>query len=232
VRKTDKPTGRGDMREQASVGRQPGRGDLSPRRQKESQGRGGRGGWGYGSPPRTMRRSTRLSDQQATKKQEELMMEEEDKTNNPFFILWMDEEEEVKDAEMEDKVDEMQVASPQRSPRRPAEKRIEREDASEGSMRRPSIRGKHEKEEMKKYQEGASEEEMTDAGGEIEAQPEIEGTQKEKEEEEDKSSGEKVSTDDEMGMEAWYNSVLVLTLQSGFLPTSPSTTSAVPPLSF
>ena len=115
VRKTDKPTGRGDMRGQASAGRQPGRGDLSPRRQKESQGRGGRGGRGYGSPPRTMRRSTRLSDQ-ATKKQEELMMEEEDKTNNPFFILQMDEEEEVKDAEMEDKVDEMQVASPQRSP--------------------------------------------------------------------------------------------------------------------
>jgi hypothetical protein len=131
------------------------------------------------------------------------MMEEEDKTNNPFFILQMDEEEEVKDAEMEDKVDEMQVASPQRSPRRPAEKRIEREDASEGSMRRPSNRGKHEKEEMKKYQEGASEEEMTDAGGEIEEQPENEGTRKEKEEEEDKSSGEKVSTDDERGMEAW-----------------------------
>jgi hypothetical protein len=115
TRKTDKPTGRGDMRGQASAGRQSGRGDMSPRRQKELQGRGQRGGWGYGTPPRTSRRSTRLSDQ-ATKKQEELMMEEEVKTHNPFLILQMDEEEEGEDAEMEDKVDEMQVASPQRSP--------------------------------------------------------------------------------------------------------------------
>jgi hypothetical protein len=45
------------------------------------------------------------------------MMEEEDNANNPFLILQMDEEEELEDAEMEDKVDEMQVASLQRSPR-------------------------------------------------------------------------------------------------------------------
>ena len=104
------------MRGQAGAGRQLGRGDMSPRRQKELQGRGGHGGRGYGTPPRTPRRSTRLSDQ-VTKKQEELMMEEEDKANNPFLILQMDEEEESEDEEMEDRVDEMQVASPQRSPR-------------------------------------------------------------------------------------------------------------------
>jgi hypothetical protein len=146
-----------------------------------------------------------LSDQ-ATKKQEELMMEEEVKTHNPFLILQMDEEEEGEDAEMEDKVDEMQVASPQRSPRRPAEKRIEREDASEGSMRRPSTRGKHEKEGMKKYQEGASEEQMTDAGGEIEEQSENEGTQEAKEEEdpeEERRGREKVSMDDKAETEEW-----------------------------
>ena len=116
TRKMDKPTGRGDMRGQASAGRQSGRGDMSPRRQKESQGRGGCGGWGYGTPPRSTRWSTRLSDQ-ATKKQEELMMEEEEKANNPFLILQMEEEEESEDEEMEERVDEMQVASPQRSPR-------------------------------------------------------------------------------------------------------------------
>jgi hypothetical protein len=73
-------------------------------------------------------------------------------------------------------------------------------------MRRPSTRGKHEKEGMKKYQEGASEEEMTDGGGETEVQPENEGTQEEKEEEnteEERSSKEKVSMDDEMGTEMW-----------------------------
>ena len=62
-----------------------------------------------------MQWSTRLSDQ-ATKKQEELMMEEEDKANNPFLILQMDEEEESEDEGMEDRADEMQVASLQRSP--------------------------------------------------------------------------------------------------------------------
>jgi hypothetical protein len=116
TRKTDKPMGRGDMRGQAGAGRQSGRGDMSPRRQKELQERGGHGGRGYGTPPQTPRRSTKLSDQ-ATKKQEELMMEEEDNANNPFLILQMDEKEELEDAEMEDKVDEMQVASLQRSPR-------------------------------------------------------------------------------------------------------------------
>ena len=56
----------------------------------------------------------------------------------------MDEEEESEDEEMEEKIYEMQVASPQRSPRRPAVKRMERDDALVGRMRRPSIRGKHE----------------------------------------------------------------------------------------
>jgi hypothetical protein len=51
MRKTDKLTGRGDMRGKTSAGRQSGRGDMSPRRQNESQGRGGCGGRGYGTPP-------------------------------------------------------------------------------------------------------------------------------------------------------------------------------------
>ena len=116
TRKTDKPTGRGVMRGQVSAWRQPGGGDRSPRRQKELQGRGGRGGRGTGTPPRTTRQSTRLGNE-ATKKQEELRIEEDEKANNPFLILRMDEDEESVDEELEDSVDKMQVVSPQRSPR-------------------------------------------------------------------------------------------------------------------
>jgi hypothetical protein len=73
-------------------------------------------------------------------------------------------------------------------------------------MRRPSTRGKHEKEGMKKYQEGASEEQMTDAGGEIEEQSENEGTQEAKEEEdpnEERRGREKVSMEDKAETEEW-----------------------------
>jgi hypothetical protein len=72
----------------------------------------------------------------------------------------MDEEEEPEDEEMEDKIHEMQVASPQRSPRHPAEKRTEREDTLVGSMRQPSMRGKHEAKGSKSNQAGVREEEM------------------------------------------------------------------------
>jgi uncharacterized spore protein YtfJ len=91
-----------------------------------------------------------------------MIVEHEERRTNPYSILELDEEEEPEDEEMEDKVDEMQVASPQRSPRRPAEKRMEREDGSVGSMRRPSTRGKHEMVETKEKKDGASEEAKKD----------------------------------------------------------------------
>jgi hypothetical protein len=89
-----------------------------------------------------------------------MMVEKEEQATNPFAILQMDEEEESEDEEMEEKIDEMQVASPQRSPRRPAVKRTEREDASVGSMRRPVIRGKHESDVEKMTSEGGRKETM------------------------------------------------------------------------
>jgi hypothetical protein len=60
--------------------------------------------------------------------------EQEERMTNPYVILEIDEEAESEDEVMADKVEEMQVASSQRSPRRPAEKRTEREDGSVGSM--------------------------------------------------------------------------------------------------
>jgi hypothetical protein len=59
---------------------------------------------------------------------------------------------------------------------------------------------------MKKYQEGASKEQMTDAGGEIEEQSENEGTQEAKEEKdpkEERRGREKVSMDDKAETEDW-----------------------------
>jgi hypothetical protein len=88
------------------------------------------------------------------------MMQTEEQATNPFAILRMDEEEESEDEEMEEKIYEMQVASPQRSPRRPAVKHTEREDASVGSMRRPLIRGKHESDVEKTILEGGRKETM------------------------------------------------------------------------
>jgi hypothetical protein len=93
------------------------------------------------------------------------MMEKEEQATNPFAILCMDEEEESEDEEMEEKIHEMQVASPQRSPRRPAVKRTEREDASVGSMRRPLIRGKHESDGEKTISEGERKETMENEKG-------------------------------------------------------------------
>ena len=147
------------MREQSNTMRQLGRGGGSPNRQKGTQGRGSHGGRGFKTPPRMARRSARLIDQE-TRIQEGLIVQNEDVTTNPYSILEMDEEEEPDDEEMEDKIHEMQVVSPQRSPRRPAEKQTERDDASVGSMRRPSTRGKHETEGSKRNQEGVREEEM------------------------------------------------------------------------
>jgi hypothetical protein len=92
--------------------------------------------------------------------QEGLLIQNDERTTNPYLILAMDEEEEPDDEEIEDKIHEMQVVSPQRSPRRPAEKQTERDDASVGSMRCPSTRGKHETEGSKRNQEGVREEEM------------------------------------------------------------------------
>ena len=132
--KMDKMTGRGEMKGQTNTTKQSERGSVSPRRQKGLQGRGGRGGRGLRTPPHTMLCSTRLSDL-AMKSQEQMIVEEEDQVTNPFLILQMDEEEELEDEEMEKKVVEMQVVSPGRSPRRSAAKRMEREDASVGSMR-------------------------------------------------------------------------------------------------
>jgi hypothetical protein len=79
-----------------------------------------------------------------------MIVDHEERRTNPYSILELDEEEEPEDEEMEDKVDEMQVASPQRSPRRPVAKRTEREDASVGSMRHPLNRGKREEASVKK----------------------------------------------------------------------------------
>ena len=118
----EKATGRGEIRGQQRTMKQLERGSEVLRRQKGSQGRGGRGGR---SPSTTLsastRRSARLVDQEE-KLREQVMMEKEEQATNPFEILRMDEEEESEDEEMEEKVDEMQVASPQRSPRRPAVK--------------------------------------------------------------------------------------------------------------
>jgi len=97
---------------------------------------------------------------QEEKLREQVMMEKEEQATNPFEILRMDEEEESEDEEMEEKIDDMQVSSPQQSPRRPAVKRTEREDASVGSMRRPSIRGKHESDVEKTTLEGGRKETM------------------------------------------------------------------------
>ena len=150
----DKATGRGEIRGQQRTMKQSERGSESLRRQQGLQGRGGRGGRGLSStPPRAKRRSARLVDQEE-KIIEQVMKEKEEQATNPFAILRMDEEEESEDEEMEEKIDEMQVASPQRSPRRPAVKRTEREDASVGSMRRPLIRGKHESDVEKTILEG------------------------------------------------------------------------------
>ena len=150
----DKATGRGEIRGQQRTMKQSERGSESLRRQKGLQGRGGRGGRGPPrTPPRATRRSERLVDQEE-KIREQMMVEKEEQATNPFAILQMDEEEESEDEEMEEKIDEMQVASPQRSPWRPAVKQTEREDASVGSMRRPLIRGKHESDVEKTVSEG------------------------------------------------------------------------------
>jgi hypothetical protein len=118
----DKATGRGEIRGQPRTMKQSERGSESLRRQKGVQGRGGRGGRGL---PRTlphgMRRSERLVDQEE-KIREQVMVEKEKQATNPFAILQMDEEEESEDKEMGEKIDEMQVASPQRSPRCPVVK--------------------------------------------------------------------------------------------------------------
>ena len=156
----DKATGRGEIRGQQRTMKQSERGSESLRRQQGSQGRGGRGGRGSSrTPPRVTRRSARLVDQEE-KISEQVMMEKEEQATNPFAILRMDEDEESEDEEMEEKIYEMQVASPQRSPRRPAVKRTEREDASVGSMRRPLIRGKHEGDVEKTISEGGRKETM------------------------------------------------------------------------
>jgi hypothetical protein len=108
--------GRGEIRGQQRTMKQLERGSESLRRQKGSQGCGGRGGRGpQRTPPRTTRRSARLVDQEE-KTHEQAMMQTEEQATNPFAILCMDEEEESEDEEMEEKIDEMQVASPQRSP--------------------------------------------------------------------------------------------------------------------
>jgi hypothetical protein len=108
--------------------------------------------------------------------QEGLIVQNKERTTNPYSILEMDEKEEPDDEEMEDKIHEMQVVSPQRSPRRPAEKRTERDDASVGSMRHPSTRGKHETEGSKRNQEGVREEEMQAPEGRREDNSAEEGT--------------------------------------------------------
>jgi hypothetical protein len=109
----DKATGRGETRSQQRTMKQSERGSLSPRRQKGSQGRGG-GHGGRGTPrtpPCASRRSMRLADQE--EKIREQTMKKEEQATNPFALLWMDEEEELEDEEMEEKINEMQVASPQ-----------------------------------------------------------------------------------------------------------------------
>ena len=152
--KMDKATGRGEIRGQQRTMKQSERGSESLRRQQGSQGRRGRGGRGpLRTLPRAKRRSARLVDQEE-KISEQVMKEKEEQATNPFAILRMDEEEESEDEEMKEKIDEMLVASPQRSPRRPAVKRTEREDASVGSMRRPLICGKHESDVEKTILEG------------------------------------------------------------------------------
>jgi hypothetical protein len=108
-------TGRGKTRKQSNTKKQSGRGDGSPNRQKGTQGRGGRGGRGLKTPPHTARRSARLIDQEI-RIQEGLIVQNEERTTNPYSILEMDKEEEPEDEEMEDKIHEMQVVSPQRSP--------------------------------------------------------------------------------------------------------------------
>jgi hypothetical protein len=120
--KMDKATGRGEISGQQRTMKQSERGSESARRQKGSQGRGGRGGRGPPwTPPHVTRRSERLVDQEE-KIRERMVVEKEEQETNPFAILQMDEEEESEDEEMEEKINKMQVASLQRSPRRPAVK--------------------------------------------------------------------------------------------------------------
>jgi hypothetical protein len=159
----DKATGRGETRDQKKMTKQSGRVGEIARRQKGSQGRGGRGERGIPwTPPRTYRRSARLVDQEE-KTREQMTVEKEEQATNPFAILQMDEEEELEDEEMQEILEEMQAASPSHSPRRPAIKRTEREEASVGSMRRPSIRGKHEEKGVTFAVEGGKEETMEEA---------------------------------------------------------------------
>jgi hypothetical protein len=137
----DKAMGRGEIRGQQKTMKQSERGNESLRRQKGLQGCGGCGGRGPPwTPPRAMQRSERLVDQEE-KIREQMVVEKEEPATNPFAILQMDKEEESEDEEMEEKIDEMQVTSPQWSPWHPAVKQMEREDASVGSMRRPLIHG-------------------------------------------------------------------------------------------
>ena len=98
----DKATGRGEIRGQQRTMKQSERGSESLRRQKGLQGRGGRGGRGPPrTPPRAMRRSERLVDQEQ-KIREQMMVEKKEQATNPFAILQMDEEEESEDEEMEE----------------------------------------------------------------------------------------------------------------------------------
>jgi hypothetical protein len=150
----DKAAGKGKIKESLDMRRQSGRGNWFSSGQRGSQGRG-RGGRGPPrTPPRGTRRSTRLIDQEG--KTREATVEDEGRTTNPYESLRIDEEEESEEEEMEKKIEEMQVGSPKRSPRRPAVKRTEREDASVGSMRRPSNRGKHEEVSLKKTLEATN----------------------------------------------------------------------------
>ena len=162
----DKATGRGEIRGQQRTMKQSKRGNESLRRQKGLQGCGGRGGRGLPrTPPRATRRSERLVDQEEKIREQMMVEKDEQQATNPFAILQMDEEEESEDEEMEEKIDKMQVASPQRSPRRLAVKRTEREDASVGSMRRPLIHGKHESDREKMTLEGGQEKKSEEEEG-------------------------------------------------------------------
>jgi hypothetical protein len=143
----DKETGKGEMSEGSKALKQSGRGGNTSRKQQGTQGRGGRGGRGLITPPRAQRRSTRLNKQETDKVPlAEVGVELHEK--NPFDVLRMEDEEEVEDEEI-DEAEKMQVSPKwkQKSPRRPAMKRTEREDPSVGSMQRPATRGKRESKE-------------------------------------------------------------------------------------